>query len=214
MMRSYAYECIYCSVSSYSVASRGHAHVQVSPSNLMTCLKCSSKLCNRCVQEIIQFVEMSNIIPASVKRDDLSYNQMKEICSHFLSGRRTIFSGPCCSFIHPSSSSSSSSALMKTASPSLYTPCDRKKSIKKFRSSINKKNPDKFDFSSEEEVIPLYQYFDNPKHTSHEGLFLPKENPADQHMKILSKSPYKYQLELQSLFWCSDYTHLWTSHPG
>jgi hypothetical protein len=186
MTRRDANECIYCSVSSYSVASRGQAQVKELSSNLMTCLKCRSKFCNRCVQEIIELVETAKKIPASVKREDLSYNQMKEISSRFLSGRRTIFSGPCCSFIHPSSSSSSSSALMKTASPNPYTPCNRKKSIKEFRSSINKKNPEEFDCPSEE-LIPLYQYFDNPKHTSHEGLFLPKENPADQHMRILTK---------------------------
>jgi hypothetical protein len=132
----------------------------------MTCHKCRSKFCNSCVREIIQFVETSIIIPSSGKRDNISYSQMKEIDSHFLSGSRTIFFGPCCSFTHPSSSSSAPSALMKTPRPNPFTSCDRKKSIKNFRSSINKMNPDKFDCPNEE-LIPLDQYFDNPKRTSH-----------------------------------------------
>jgi hypothetical protein len=47
-------------------------------------------------------------------------------------------------------------------------------------------NPDKLD-GPNEELIPLDQYFDNLKRTSHEGLFRPKECPAKQHMRMLSK---------------------------
>lgn len=77
------------------------------------------------------------------------------------------------------------SSFTKTSYP--ITPCHRKKDIKLFRSSIHKMNPDQFDFPGEEEYIPLDQYFDNSKLTSHEGLFHPKECPAHQYMRILSK---------------------------
>jgi hypothetical protein len=62
-------ECIYCSVSSYSIASRGcTADLQVS--ECMTCHNCSSQFCTSCINELIQSVEGFKTIPLTVKKTD------------------------------------------------------------------------------------------------------------------------------------------------
>jgi len=177
-------DCIYCSVDSYSIASRGYTEVHEFQSKFITCLRCSSKFCNTCVREMINFIEMSRVIPVKVKRDDRSYNQLKQVESCFLSSSRTIPYGPCCSFV--SLSSVAPSSITKTPRPNPLIRCDRKYSIKKFRSYINKTKLVEFKFPLPE-YIPLEQYFDNPKLTSHLGLFKPKEFPGRQFRRILYK---------------------------
>jgi hypothetical protein len=65
-------ECIYCSVSSYSISSRGCTNLKVSQCNLITCQNCLSKFCKSCVQEMFESVERSNIIPSTLKNEDPS----------------------------------------------------------------------------------------------------------------------------------------------
>jgi len=187
-------ECIYCAVHSYSIASRGSTKIQVlskiSASKLMTCLNCHSKFCIRCVREMINFIEKSNIIPAKVKSYDVSYIKLKQVHRWFIYGSKTISLGPCCSFIQQPFVAASS--IRKTPRPYPLTRSSRKDSIKKFRSSINKIKTDNLNVP-ESECIPLEQYFDNPKLTSHEELFKPKECPGIQHKRILLKRKKRNQ---------------------
>ncbi len=121
-------ECIYCSVSSYSISSRGCTNIKISQCNLITCQNCLSKFCKSCVQEMIESVERSNIIPSTLKNEDPSYKELQEIELHFVSGSITTSFGPCCLFID-----SSSSTLIKTPRPNPITPCGRINSIKQYR---------------------------------------------------------------------------------
>jgi len=133
---------------------------------------------------MINFIEKSNIIPAKVKSYDVSYIKLKQVHRWFIYGSKTISLGPCCSFIQQPFVAASS--IRKTPRPYPLTRSSRKDSIKKFRSSINKIKTDNLNVP-ESECIPLEQYFDNPKLTSHEELFKPKECPGIQHKRILLK---------------------------
>ena len=72
-------ECIYCSVSPYSTASRGCTDLQVSQCDYITCQNCSSKFCTSCIHELIQSVEGFENIPMKVKQADKTYRQLMDI---------------------------------------------------------------------------------------------------------------------------------------
>ena len=91
-------QCIFCSVSSYSIASRGCTAV-LQVSEYMTCQNCSSQFCTSCINELIQSVEGFKNIPTKVKLADKTYRQLMEIQTQVSSGCRTTISGPCCSFV-------------------------------------------------------------------------------------------------------------------
>ena len=72
-------ECIFCSVSSYSIASRGYTTDIQEISKYMTCRNCSSQFCSRCIHELVQSVEGFKTIPISVKNSDVTYKKLIEI---------------------------------------------------------------------------------------------------------------------------------------
>ena len=175
-------ECIYCSVSSYSIASRGCTDLQVSQCNYTTCQNCSSKLCTSCIQELIQSVEGFKNIPTKVKQADKTYRQLMEIQTKVSLGIRTTISGPCCSFI----AQEVSSTLVKTPRPDLTSQCSHIKSIKNYRASIRKIKPDVLQ-APPFENLHLQEYFGDPKVTSCLGVFKPKEHPKHLHSRITKK---------------------------
>jgi hypothetical protein len=188
-------ECIYCSVSSYSIASRGCTDLQVSQCDYTTCQNCSSKLCTSCIQELIQSVEGFKNIPTKVKQADKSYRQLMEIQTQVSSGIRTIISGPCCSFIAPEVSST----LVKTPRPDLTSQCSRIESIKNYRASIRKIKPDMLQ-APPLDNLHLQEYFGDPKVTSSLGVFKPKEHPKQLHTRITKKRKKHYTPSINSTY--------------
>ena len=180
-------ECIYCSVSSYSIASHGNTDLQVSQCNYATCQNCSSKFCTSCIQELIQSVEGFKNIPTKVKQADKTYRQLMEIQTQVGLGSRSPISRPCCSFI----AQDVSSTLVKTPRPHLTSQCSRIESIKNYRASIQKIKPDKLQ-APPLDNLHLQQYFGNPKVTSYLGLFKPKEHPKQLHTRITKKRKKHY----------------------
>ena len=180
-------ECIYCSVSSYSIASRGCTDLQVSQCDYTTCQNCSSKLCTSCIQELIQSVEGFKNIPTKVKQADKTYRQLMEIQTQVSLGIRTTISGPCCSFI----AQEVSSTLVKTPRPDLTSQCSRIESIKNYQASIRKIKPDMLK-APPFDNLHLQEYFGDPKVTSSLGVFKPKEHPKQLHTRITKKRKKHY----------------------
>ena len=187
-------ECIYCSVSSYSTASRGCTDLQVSQCDYTTCQNCSSKFCTSCIQELIQSVEGFQNIPMKVKHADKTYRQLMEIQTQVSLGCRTTISGPCCSFV----AQEVSSTLVKTPRPDLTSQCSHIKLIKNYRSSILKIKPANLQ-SPPLDNLNLQQYFGDPKVTSSLGAFKPKEHPKQLHTRIFKKRKKHYTSLLFSL---------------
>ena len=104
-------ECIYCSVSSYSTASRGCTDLQVSQCDYITCQNCSSKFCTSCIHELIQSVEGFKTIPLTVKKTDATYRKVIQIQKEMSLGNTITVFGPCCSF-----------RVMETSSTLVKTP--------------------------------------------------------------------------------------------
>ena len=168
-------ECIYCSVSSYSTASRGCTDLQVSQCDYTTCQNCSSKFCTSCIQELIQSVEGFKNIPMKVKQADKTYRQLMDIQTQDCLGCRTTISGPCCSFI----AQEVSSTFVKTPRPDLTFQCSRIESIKNYRASIRKIKQANLE-APPFDNLNLHQYFGDPKVTSSLGAFKPKECDVKQ----------------------------------
>ena len=188
-------ECIYCSVSSYSTASRGCTDLQVSQCDYTTCQNCSSKFCTSCTQELIQSVEGFKNIPTKVKQADKTYRQLMEIQTQVSLGSRTTISGPCCSFV----AQEVLSTLVKTPTrPDLTSQCSRIESIKNYRASIWKIKPANLQ-ASPLDNLNLQQYFGDPKVTSSLGAFEPKEHPKQLHTRIFKKRKKHYTSLLFSL---------------
>ncbi len=72
-------ECIFCSLSSYSIASHRSTDDIQEASKYMTCLNCSSEFCSQCIHELIQSVEGFKTVPTSVKKSDATYKKLIEI---------------------------------------------------------------------------------------------------------------------------------------
>ena len=175
-------ECIYCSVSSYSIASRGCTDLKVSQCDYITCQNCSSKFCTSCIQELILSVEGFKNIPTKVKRADKTYRQLMEIQTQVSSGSRTTLSGPCCSLIAPEVSST----LVKTHRPDLIYQGSCIDSIKNYQATIPKMKPDKLQ-APPFDYLNLQQYFGDPKVMSSLGVFKPKEHPSWRHTRLTKK---------------------------
>ena len=125
-------QCIFCSVSSYSIASRGCTAV-LQVSEYMTCQNCSSQFCTSCINKLIQSVEGFKSIPLTVKKTDATYRKVIKIQKEMSLGNTITLFGPCCSF----RVLETSSTLIKTPRPNPITPCGRINSIKQYRSFLD-----------------------------------------------------------------------------
>ena len=180
-------ECIYCSVSSYSTASRGCTDLQVSQCDYITCQNCSSKFCTSCIHELIQSVEGFKNIPMKVKQADKTYRQLMDIQTQDCLGCRTTISGPCCSFV----AQEVSSTLVKTPRPDLTFQCSCIESIKNYRASIQKIKQANLE-APPFDNLNLHQYFRDPKVTSSLRAFKPKEHTKQLHARIFKKRKKHY----------------------
>ena len=125
-------QCIFCSVSSYSIASRGCTAV-LQVSEYMTCQNCSSQFCTSCINELIQSVEGFKTIPLTVKKTDATYRKVIQIQKEMSLGNTITVFGPCCSF----RVMETSSTLVKTPRLDPTVQCSRIQSIKNYRKSIH-----------------------------------------------------------------------------
>lgn len=92
-------ECIFCSVTSYSIASRGSiSKLDVSESDYMSCDNCSSQFCIGCINELIESVKGFNTIPPNVKMSDPTLRKIINIQKKMRSAITSTDFGPCCLF--------------------------------------------------------------------------------------------------------------------
>ena len=133
-------ECIFCSVNSYSIASRGSiSKLDVSESDYMSCDNCSLQFCIGCINELIESVKGFNTIPPKVKMSDPTLRKIINIQKKMRSAITSTDFGPCCLF----RVLDIRSALVKTPRPDPTVQCSRIESIKNYRQSIGKINKNK-----------------------------------------------------------------------
>jgi len=71
--------CVFCSVTSYSISSRGSIISEHHVSACMTCNSCSSKFCSSRLNKLVDSIERFDSIPQRVKRNDATYSFINEI---------------------------------------------------------------------------------------------------------------------------------------
>ena len=174
-------QCIFCSVSSYSIASRGCTAV-LQVSEYMTCQNCSSQFCTSCINELIQSVEGFKTIPLTVKKTDATYRKVIQIQKEMSLGNTITVFGPCCSF----RVMETSSTLVKTPRLDPTVQCSRIQSIKNYRKSIHTIKANKLQAPTLDN-LKLQQYFRDPLLTSHPGALRKKEQPKQLHMRTTKK---------------------------
>ena len=191
--------CIFCSVTSYSISSRGSKSEHHSCA-YMSCKSCDSKFCSNCINELVDSIDGCEEIPQTVKQYDTTYKKINEIRMKMSLGLRITDFGPCCLF----RVIDTTSTLVKTPRPDPTVRCNRIQSIKNYRQCIGtikkKKNRLQLNVSNDNNVLGIEQYFLNPIKTSHLGIFHKKQNPKLLHKWIAYKQRRRFGTQKNSTY--------------